>query len=127
MKTNKTPKQIFQEMPNWLTMSPSNKCGEAKYNQEYTAFCQAIGFTNDKFAPMSEICKMDNSTMLITYIYTVGEKEHTGYFRNLVKNLQSLGVEVMIDNPSTPRIQEIIERHNLKIACWARLLALGKL
>lgn len=119
--TNKTPKQIFQpkqffqEMPNWLTMSPSNKRGWAKYSPEYTAFCEAIGFTDDKFGGYSEIGKWDNDTMLITYIYTVGKKEHTGYFRNLIKNLQSLGIEVMIKNPSTPRIRKIVKRHALKI------------
>ena len=116
MMTNKTPKQIFQEMPNWLTMSPSNKCGEAKYNQEYTAFCKAIGFTNDKFEGYSEIGKLDNNTMLIAYIYTAEKKEHTGYFKNLVKNLQSLGVEVVIENPSTPRMWKIVKRHALKIS-----------
>lgn len=58
-----------------------------------------LGFTSDKFSKASYLWH-DNGEIIISSIITKGDKEHTGYFKELMLKLFETGLDIFIPTPS---------------------------
>ena len=104
-------KQILDNIENRTCITPDNAYGENKYNKQVKSLCDFLGFTKERFESGSRIYKRKNY-VIITDIYTKGQKEHTGFFKHLCQQIQSLGYKILIENPTSERIKEIMKKHH---------------
>ena len=101
--------------------TPYNKCKtctmpsscQNKYNKQVKSLCDFLGFTKERFESGSSIYKRKNY-VIITDIYTKGQKEHTGFFKHLCQQIQLLGYNIAIENPVSERMLKIMQRHNYR-------------
>ena len=108
---NKDYKQILDNIKDGTCITPDNAYGENKYNKQVKSLCDFLGFTKERFDTNSLLYKY-NDNIVISYIYTKGEKEHTGFFKHLCQQIQSLGYKILIENPTSERIKEIMKKHH---------------
>lgn len=104
-------KQILDNIENRSCITPDNAYGENKYNKQVKSLCDFLGFTKVRFDTNSLLYKY-NDNIVISDIYTKGEKEHTGFFKHLCQQIQSLGYKILIENPTSERIKEIMKKHH---------------
>ena len=106
-------KQILDNIENGTCITPDNESGENKYNKQVKSLCDFLGFTKGRFESGSRIYKRKNY-VIITDIYTKGQKEHTGFFKHLCQQFQLLGYNIAIENPVSERMLKIMQRHNYR-------------
>ena len=111
---------IYNEIPNYSSIFPSNLYGENKYNKKVSQFCQFIGFTADIYNKSSRFVKTDRFIAIYMIAYKgispndadEDKKKyyHKGYFANFIKKItDDLNTAILIYLPFE-RIKEIGEK-----------------
>lgn len=72
-----------------------------------------LGFTSDKFDKLSYLWYTPGEITIST-IATAGDKNHTGYFKNLITNLLKYNLNIFIPTPSV-RMREIGKKQGWKL------------